>query len=455
MYLCDMLALIGFKRIIAGLAVVTVVVIVAVVVPVVIVENLSKQTAGNYSFACYSAANTYGYLYVNTFDPSNVNVNLIAQNRGTGGNFQFYITIVLQPGSTYILVVTTYAPGVTTAFSIIASGPTSIGLLTTTTRTSITSESTIPVTATPVTTSTPIAGSSNYTSELTNSSQTFTRYGSTGTFYYQAIQINVSVTGNYSFACFSAANAYGYLYVNTFDPSNVNVNLIAQNSGTGGNFQFYITIVLQPGSTYILVVTTYAPGVTTAFSITASGPTSIGLLATTTRTSITSESTIPTITAPPAILNNTCMSAWSGSRTVLLYLSNSTAFSYTLFQYTFVATMISTTLAFALRQDPSYWCLDDISVIGNGQQIWQDGGFETSPLTQYHTYCNPNAAAASGVISATCAHSGHYSFYDGSVRYSDYLSQSFTKVVGQSYSISFWLENRGGPINSFIAIITT
>ncbi|CAF4517254.1 unnamed protein product, partial [Rotaria socialis] len=192
MYLCDMLALIGFKRIIAGLAVVTVVVIVAVVVPVVIVENLSKQTA------------------------------------------------------------------------------------------------VIPTVVT-----------SNYTSELTNSSQTFTRYGSTGTFYYQAIQINVSVTGNYSFACFSAANAYGYLYVNTFDPSNVNVNLIAQNSGTGGNFQFYITIVLQPGSTYILVVTTYAPGVTTVFSITASGPTSIGLLATTTRTSITSESTIPTITAPP------------------------------------------------------------------------------------------------------------------------------------------------------------
>ncbi len=112
----------------------------------------------------------------------------------------------------------------------------------------------------------------------------------------------------------------------------------------------------------------------------------------------------------------------------------------------------------ALRNDPSYWCLDDISVVDpNGVQLWQDGGFEMSPLTTYYTYCNPNGASASGAITATCAHSGTYSFYDGSVTYSDYLSQTFTTVVGDTYNISFWLADQSSPQgttpNSFLVII--
>jgi len=107
-----------------------------------------------------------------------------------------------------------------------------------------------------------------------------------------------------------------------------------------------------------------------------------------------------------------------------------------------------------LRQDPSFWCLDDISVIGpNGVQLMQDGGFETGPLTNYYVYCNPNGATYSGYISNTCAHSGSYSFYDGSVTYSDYLSQTFTTVVGDTYNISFWLANQGNPTNSLLVLI--
>jgi hypothetical protein len=108
----------------------------------------------------------------------------------------------------------------------------------------------------------------------------------------------------------------------------------------------------------------------------------------------------------------------------------------------------------ALRQDPSYWCLDDISVVdSSGTQLWQDGGFETSPLINYYIYCNPNGAASRGTISTSCPHSGSYSFYDGSEGYSDYLSQEFTTVVGTSYNISFWLGNKGATPNSFLVII--
>ncbi len=138
----------------------------------------------------------------------------------------------------------------------------------------------------------PVVVTSNYSSALTTSSPMFTRYGGSGIFYYEVIQIIVSVTGNYSFTCYSPVDTYGYLYTNSFDPSNVNVNLLAQDNGSGGNFQFYITILLQSGGTYILVVTTYAPGVTTTFSIITSGPVSISLSSSTAMTGITSASTI-------------------------------------------------------------------------------------------------------------------------------------------------------------------
>ncbi len=133
---------------------------------------------------------------------------------------------------------------------------------------------------------------------MTNTSSSFTRYGGFGIFYYEVIEIIVTVTGNYSFTCHSPVDTYGYLYANSFDPSNVNVNLLVQDNDSGGDFQFYITILLQSGGTYILVVTTYAPGVTTTFSIITAGPASISLSNTTVMTGMTSTSTARATTVP-------------------------------------------------------------------------------------------------------------------------------------------------------------
>ncbi|CAF0825856.1 unnamed protein product [Adineta ricciae] len=160
-----------------------------------------------------------------------------------------------------------------------------------------------------------------------------------------------------------------------------------------------------------------------------------------------------TVYVPNAILNNTCTSTISGSPTVLVYFTNLTSFSYTYYQYTYVAASTTTTMMLAMRQDPSYWCLDDISVTYNGVQMWQNGGFELSSFTSYYSYCNPSGASSSGTISSLCPNSGNYSFRDGSVAYSDYISQSFSTVVGGTYNISFWLSNLGAPTNSFIIII--
>lgn len=56
-------------------------------------------------------------------------------------------------------------------------------------------------------------------------------------------------------------------------------------------------------------------------------------------------------------------SATFGSNPILLNLSNSGAFSY--FDFTFTATgSAPTLLSFTYRQDPAYWYLDDVSVVG-------------------------------------------------------------------------------------------
>ncbi|CAF3413444.1 unnamed protein product, partial [Rotaria sp. Silwood2] len=143
----------------------------------------------------------------------------------------------------------------------------------------------------------PNAVTTNYSNSLTNTSQTFTRYNGSGVFHYEMLEIVVTLTGTYTFTCQSHADTYGYLYVNTFNSLNVNVNLIAQDNDNGGNFQFSITIVLQAGATYILVVTTYTPGVTTNFSITTSGPASIALPNITAMTTTSPNSTISETTS--------------------------------------------------------------------------------------------------------------------------------------------------------------
>ena len=147
--------------------------------------------------------------------------------------------------------------------------------------------------------------------------------------------------------------------------------------------------------------------------------------------------------------------SWIGSLVSRLYISNANPFGYTYYSYPYQATASTATLTMAFEQDPSFWCLDDISVAlqTGGPNLVVDPGFESGALGSYIS-CNPSGASSSGTVSTTCPNSGWYSYYDGSIGNPDFLSQSFFVTSGSVYIVSFWLENVGATPNSATIIMS-
>ncbi|CAF1088909.1 unnamed protein product [Adineta steineri] len=219
--------------------------------------RINVTTTGAYTIFSDSPIDTYGFLYSNTFDPSFPDQNLMLYNDNAAApNYQFVLIATLQAMKQYILVVTTYWPGQTAAFSIIEVGPASIGF-------SIDISSTI---------------KSQYSSALSIYSSVFTRYQSpspTSYYFYQSIQINVVKTGIYAIASNSTMDTYGYLYNDTLNPLVPYQNLMLYNDNAAPNSQFMFIITLQAMKQYTLVVTTYGAITTGTFSIIALGPASM------------------------------------------------------------------------------------------------------------------------------------------------------------------------------------
>jgi hypothetical protein len=126
--------------------------------------------------------------------------------------------------------------------------------------------------------------------------------------YYEAVVVSVDETGNYNFRSQSDFDSYGAIYTNSFDPSDSSVNLLAYNDDGGGITQFSLTVVLQPQSTYILVVTTYTSHETGSFQIVASGPTSVRFVRALHPSTILRTSTTPVTTKATTVkINSKCL----------------------------------------------------------------------------------------------------------------------------------------------------
>lgn len=85
--------------------------------------RLSVDRQGSYAITCSSTLDTFGYLYVNRFDPNYVNINLVQNDDDGAGERQFALRAHLQPNTTYIVIATTYNGQETGSFSLKVSGP--------------------------------------------------------------------------------------------------------------------------------------------------------------------------------------------------------------------------------------------------------------------------------------------------------------------------------------------
>jgi hypothetical protein len=130
---------------------------------------------------------------------------------------------------------------------------------------------------------------------------------------------------------------------------------------------------------------------------------------------------------------------------------------YTNYTVNFVAGAGTTTnISFALREDPAFLLLDDVSVTDlttpSGNLI-ANGGFESGlgPWTALNTF----GASFAGVVSNVGgnAHGGSFVWYDGSVQGYDGLTQIINTTPGDTYQISFWLADNG-PLNTFQQLST-
>ena len=100
-------------------------------------------------------------------------------------------------------------------------------------------------------------------------------YVGTFKYFYQAIQLHISINGYYFIKSNSSRDIRGYLYNNTFNPNDLSTNLLSQNDNIGGTDQFRIEFTLQEMTRYILVVAAYNVTMDEEFSIMTGGPGSV------------------------------------------------------------------------------------------------------------------------------------------------------------------------------------
>jgi len=129
---------------------------------------------------------------------------------------------------------------------------------------------------------------------------------------------------------------------------------------------------------------------------------------------------------------------------------------YTNYTTSFVATNSVTDLTFAFRNDPGFTVMDDVSMMDTttpSGNLVVDGGFE-SGLSPW-TYDNVYGAGFGGFVdtSGNCGstlspavntglgpRSGSADWCDGATQAYDAIDQLIATTVGDSYTVSFWLD---------------
>jgi PEP-CTERM motif len=107
----------------------------------------------------------------------------------------------------------------------------------------------------------------------------------------------------------------------------------------------------------------------------------------------------------------------------------------------FVATMATTNLSFAFREDPAFLELDNVTMTtGGGPNLVLNGGFELgpvgSPAPTDWTYLNTFGASFGGTVNSGCGNPGNC-YFDGAVQAYDSITQAIATTIGATYTVSF------------------
>ncbi|CAF1170499.1 unnamed protein product [Adineta steineri] len=112
-----------------------------------------------------------------------------------------------------------------------------------------------------------------YLSSLTPNSAIYFQDCSDFGSYYEEIQMNVTITGYYTFLINSTMNTpYAYIYTNNFNPFDVSNNVLNHNGDSRNQRQAELTAVLEANMKYVFIMTTSSSNVTGNVSIQVFGP---------------------------------------------------------------------------------------------------------------------------------------------------------------------------------------
>jgi hypothetical protein len=126
----------------------------------------------------------------------------------------------------------------------------------------------------------------------------------------------------------------------------------------------------------------------------------------------------------------------------------------------FTASLASTAISMAFREDPAFFAVTDVSVVDlttSSSNLLLNGDFSlgTNGGTPVDwSFQNVHGATFQGFVSIPCVFGGSSScWYDGSVQAYDEISQTIATTVGNTYEISFWNQDNG-PLTTYSQLST-
>ncbi|CAF0804500.1 unnamed protein product [Didymodactylos carnosus] len=155
----------------------------------------------------------------------------------------------------------------------------------------------------------------------------------------------------------------------------------------------------------------------------------------------------PTTNAPSTTIvvttSTTTISCGTPSSTNIIFLSSLLTIestSFTQYQYNFSATGTTATVSFSFSSGNKHlWYLDNVSIQHTGTEMLTNGDFENGMSFNGWTHSCSGSCAS---VTNTTSQSGSQSYINDCAYSSadDTISQTFASVIGDVYSLSFYLE---------------